>query len=93
MADGILKLNPAEARAIAQEMVKTASEVEDLLNTVYSFFREIDNEEEGIYQGSEKAVQLRGELEEFSKLFGPAYEQIVKSANDIVAIANRAEVE
>lgn len=87
MADGMLKMSPAEAMAKADEMNKTATDIQDLLNLIKRAFDEIDNSETGTYQGSEKAVQLRSELDAFSNMFAPVYEQIIKSSNDIKTIA------
>ena len=50
MADGNLVIRPEEARSRAQEMVKIAADLEDLLNTVSAKMEEIDNQETGIYQ-------------------------------------------
>ncbi len=87
MADGMLKMNPAEAIAKADEMNNTAADIKDLLSIIKRCFDEIDNVETGTYQGSEKAVQLKSELDTFSEMFEPVYEQIVKSSTDIKAIA------
>lgn len=93
MADGILKLSPAEARAKAQEMKKIADEMQTLLNEVSKRMEEIDNVETGMYQGDNRPAQLRAELDEFRAIFNKAYEQITKSSNDIVAIANVSEAQ
>ena len=93
MADGILKLTPAEARAKAQEMKKIAGELRDLLDEVSRRMEEIDNVETGTYQGDNRPAQLRAELDAFRGIFSNAYEQITKSSGDIIAIANRAEAE
>lgn len=91
MADGILKLSPAEARAKAQEMKKIADEMQTLLNEVSKRMEEVDNVETGMYQGDNRPAQLRAELDEFRAIFNNAYEQITKSSNDIIAIANVSE--
>lgn len=93
MADGRLVMNPAEARAKASEMKNIANELETLLNAVSRKMQEIDNTETGIYQGSRRPAQLREELDSFRATFNLAHEQIVKSANDIITIANTAEAE
>lgn len=93
MADGRLVMNPAEARAKASEMKNIANELETLLNTVSRKMQEIDNTETGIYQGNRRPAQLRAELDSFRATFNLAHEQIVKSANDIITIANTAEAE
>ena len=43
MADGKFLMNPAEARVRANEMIKIASELEDLLNNISRAMEEIDN--------------------------------------------------
>lgn len=93
MADGILRLNPAEARAKAQEMKKIADEMKTLLDEVSRRMEDIDNVETGIYQGDNRPAQLRAELNDFRAIFNNAYDQITKSANDIIAIANRSEAQ
>ncbi|MGN1371615.1 MAG: hypothetical protein ACI4XM_05020 [Candidatus Coprovivens sp.] len=93
MADGILKLSPAEARAKAQEMKKIADEMQTLLEDVSKRMEEVDNVETGMYQGDNRPAQLRAELDEFRSIFNNAYEQITKSSNDIIAIANVSEAQ
>lgn len=93
MADGILKLSPAEARAKAQEMKKIADEMQTLLNEVSARMEEVDNVETGMYQGDNRPAQLRAELDDFRAIFNNAYEQITKSSNDIIAIANVSEAQ
>lgn len=93
MADGILVMNPEEARAKASEMTKIAYQLENLLNDVSKKINEIDNVDTGIYQGNRKPAELRAELDEFRTMFSLAYEQIIKSANDITAIANTIELQ
>lgn len=88
MADGNLVLRPEEAKQKAHEMVKIAGEVEQLLNDVKREMEKIDNEETGIYQGDNRPAQLRAQLDEISSLFHNTYDQIQKSADDIVKIAN-----
>ena len=93
MADGILKLSPAEARAKAQEMKKIADEMHELLNDASKRMEEIDNVETGMYQGDNRPAQLRAELDDFRAIFNNAYDQITKSSNDIIAIANVSEAQ
>lgn len=93
MADGNLRMNPAEARAKAEEMKKIASDLETLLNEVSTRMEEIDNEDTGTYQGDRKPAELRAELDQFRSMFNLVHEQIVKSSNDIVKIANTMEAE
>ena len=88
MADGNLVLRPEEAKQKASQMVKIAGEVEQLLNDVKAEMEKIDNEETGIYQGDNRPAQLRAQLDEISSLFHNTYDQIQKSADDIVKIAN-----
>lgn len=93
MADGILKLNPAEARAKASEMKTIANEMQTLLEEVSKRMEEVDNVETGMYQGDNRPAQLRAELNDFRAIFNNAYEQITKSADDIILIANRSEAQ
>ncbi len=93
MANGIVVMNTAEAKAKAAEMKKIAVDLESLLNDVSGKINEIDNVDTGIYQGNKRPAELRNELDEFRKMFNLAYEQIVKSADDITAIANTIEQE
>lgn len=93
MADGIAVINPAEARAKASEMVKISQELEELLNMVSKSMEEINNEDTGIYQGSNRPAELRAELDDFRSVFNKTYEQIVKSADNIIAMANTMEAE
>ena len=82
MADGILKLSPAEARAKAQEMKKIADEMQTLLNEVSKRMEEVDNVETGMYQGDNRPAQLRAELDDFRSIFNNAYEKITKFLGD-----------
>ena len=86
MADGNLVIRPDEARSKAQEMVNIAS----------AKMQEIDNVETGVYQNenaSSRPAELRAQLDEFRGIFNRAYEQIRKSADDIVKISYRVEEE
>lgn len=93
MADGIMVMSPGEARVKANEMKKIAYDLESLLNDVSKKMEEIDSVETGIYQGSRRPAELRAELDAFRNTFNLAYEQIIKSANDIILIANTVEAE
>lgn len=93
MADGIAVINPGEARAKASEMVKISQELETLLNEVSRSMEEINNEDTGLYQGSNRPAELRAQLDEFRAVFNKTYEQIVKSADNIIAMANTMEAE
>lgn len=93
MADGNIVMNPSEARVRANEMKKIASDLENLLNDVKQKIQEIDNVDTGVYQGDKKPAELKAELDSFSSIFNLAYEQIVKSADDIIIIANTMEAE
>lgn len=93
MADGRMVVNPAEARAKAERMIKIANELENLLNNVSKEIEKIDNTDTGIYQGNRKPAELRAELDEFRSMFKLTYGQVIKSANDIIAIANTMEME
>jgi uncharacterized coiled-coil DUF342 family protein len=93
MADGSLKITPAEARARADELKKISSEIEMLLNEVSTKMEEIDSVEHGVYQGDNRPAQLRGELDSFRAMFNKAHEQIDKYANDILKVTTTAENE
>jgi len=93
MANGIVVMNTAEARANAAEMKKIAVDLESLLNDVSKKIEEIDNVDTGVYQGNRRPAELRAELDQFRNVFNLAYEQIIKSADDITAIANTIEAE
>lgn len=93
MANGIIVMNTAEAKANAAEMKQIAVDLETLLNEVSKKITEIDNVDTGIYQGNRRPAELRAELDSFRQIFNLAYEQIVKSADDITAIANTIEAE
>ena len=93
MADGSLKITPAEARAKAAELKSISSDIEMLLNEVSTKMEEIDSVEHGVYQGDNRPAQLRGELDSFRAMFDRAHEQIVKYANEINNIATTAENE
>lgn len=91
MADGRMIVNPAEARAKATRMKTIANELESLLNNVSREIEKIDNVDTGLYQGNRKPAELRAELDSFRDVFNLAYEQIIKSADDIVTLANVSE--
>ena len=93
MANGIIVMNTAEAKANAAEMKKIAMDLESLLNDVSKKITEIDNVDTGIYQGNRKPAELRAELDSFREVFNLAYELILKSADDITAIATTIEAE
>ena len=93
MSDGRMIVNPEEARAKATRMISIANELEKLLNNVSKEIEKIDNVDTGIYQGNRKPAELRAELDQFRNLFKLTYGQIVKSANDIIAIANTMEMQ
>lgn len=88
MADGILVMNTAEAVSNAEEMRKIANELENLLNIVSQEMNNIDNEDALIYFGGKNPAEIRSEIDSFRQFFSAAYEQIHKSAGDIIAIAN-----
>ena len=91
MANGVVVISPAEAVRKAGEMKKIAGNLEELLNEAKTKINEIDNVETGTYQGSKKPAELRAELDSFSDMFYLAYEQIIKSADDIITMANVSE--
>lgn len=91
MQNGVVVISPAEAVRRAGDMKKIAGEIEDLLNACSQKINEIDNVETGVYQGRRKPAQLRAELDSFRDVFNLAYEQIIKSADDIITLANTSE--
>lgn len=91
MADGILVMNTAEAVTNAEEMRKIANDLEYLLNIVSEEMNNIDNEDALIYFGGKNPADIRSEINSFRQFFNAAYEQIDKSAGDIIAIANAME--
>lgn len=93
MADGNLIISPGEAIIKAQEMKRIADELQQLLEGVSQSMTEIDNEETHLYQGAKKPAELRAELDDFRRVFNRTYEQITKSAGDIINIANRMQAE
>ncbi len=93
MADGRMIVDPAEARAKAMRMQTIANELESLLNNVSKEIEKIDNIDTGIYQGNRKPAELRAELDRFRNMFKLTYGQVIKSANDIITIANTMEAE
>lgn len=92
MADGKLIMSPSEARAKAQNMIQIASQLESLLKRVSQKMNEIGSLEAGVYH-SMKAQQLSAELSLCASTFDSVYGQIIKSANDIIAIADIKEQE
>lgn len=93
MADGRMIVNPEEAKAKAERMKSIANDLESLLNNVSREIEKIDNVDTGIYQGNRKPAELRAELDSFRSMFKLTYGQIIKSANDIITVANTMEVE
>ena len=93
MADGIMVMDTAEARNKAAEMKNIARDIEDLLNDVSKKIDEINNVDTGIYQGNKRPAELKAELDDFRKLFDRVYGQVLKSADDITAIANTMDQE
>jgi peptidoglycan hydrolase CwlO-like protein len=93
MANGIMIVDTDEARNKAREMRNIATEIEDLLNDVSKKIDEINNVDTGIYQGNKRPAELKAELDDFRKLFDLVYGQVLKSADDIVNIANTMDQE
>ena len=93
MANGIMVVDTEEARTKAREMKNIAIDIEELLNDVSKKIDEINNVDTGIYQGNKKPAELKAELDDFRKLFNLVYGQILKSADDIVNIANTMDQE
>lgn len=86
-------ISPTIARENAREMIQIADNLQSLLNNVSKKIDEINNEQTGLYQGSRKPAQLKEELNAFRGLFENTYDQINKSAHDIIGIANTMESE
>lgn len=84
-------INPAEARAKAMRMKSIADQIKDLLDNISREIDKIDNVDAGVYQGNKNPAQLKQDLAEFRSKFHLTYDQVVKSANDIIAIANTKE--
>ena len=93
MHDGGNIISPAIAKDNAQQMIRIANELRDLLDNVSTKFDEINNEQTGVYFGEKKPSELKQELDEFKGVFGKVHGQITKSANDIINIANTMENE
>lgn len=93
MQDGGNIISPAIAKDNAQQMIRIADTLKDLLNNVSKKIDEINNEQTGLYQGNRKPAQLKEELNAFRGLFENTYGQITKSASDIINIANTMENE
>lgn len=89
--NGVVVISPQEAIRRAGEMKNLAGQIEELLNTVSKRIDEVDNVETGMYQGNKKPAQLKEELGQFRQTFNLAYEQIIKSADDIITLANVSE--
>lgn len=89
--NGVVVISPQEAIRKAGEMKSIAGQIEDLLNTVSKRIDEVNSVEAGMYQGDNKPAQLKEELISFRSTFNLAYEQIIKSADDIVALAHVSE--
>lgn len=91
MASGII--NPAEARSEASRMKQIAEELHDLLELITRAFNEVNSDDTTMYKGTKTAGELRAELDGFSNTFGLVYDQIIKSADNIIASANTKEAE
>ena len=89
--NGVMIISPEDAILKAEEMKKVAGEIEGLLNNVSTKINEIDDVEAGVYQGRKNPAQLRAELDNFRDTFNLAYEQIIKSADDIIVVARTSE--
>ena len=85
--NGVVVISPQEAIRKAGEMKSIAGQIEDLLNTVSKRIDEVNSVEAGMYQGD----NTKEELIAFRSTFNLAYEQIIKSAEDIVALAHVSE--
>ncbi len=89
--NGIVVISPAEAIAKAGEMKNIANALSDLFKTVSAKIDEVNSVETGMYQGRKNPTELKEELEGFEKTFVLAYDQIIKSADDIIALARISE--
>ena len=89
--NGVVVISPAEAINKAEEMKKIANSLNELFKTVSARIDEVDNVETGMYQGRKNPAELKEELKGFERTFSLAYEQIIKSADDIIALARISE--
>ena len=91
MARGLI--NPEEARSKASNMKQLADELHELLDLITKAFNEVNRDDSTMYKGTKAAGELRAELDDFSSTFNSVYEQITKSADNIIATANIKEAE
>ena len=87
---GNLKIDPNEAKGKAMNIRTYASRVEEILDTISKAMNEINDEGEGLYQGTNKAQELKEQLDVIKTNFDPIYKQIMAFANQIETAANSA---
>lgn len=87
---GVLKIDPNEALSKASNIRTYATNVQDVLEVISKAMNEIDDEGSGLYQGTNKARELKEQLEIIKTNFEPIYNQIMEFSNQIVAAANTA---
>ena len=74
---GVLKLDPNEALSKANDIRTYATNVQEILEVMTKAMNEIDNESTGIYQGTNKARELKEKLDIIHSNFEPIYNQII----------------
>lgn len=89
MADGIAKIQPAEAVSKAESMRQIANNIEMLLNEVDKRMQEINDESVGMYHGQYRPSELRSQLDSYRAQFNRFHEQIDSFANNVVNIAQQ----
>ena len=87
---GKLTIDPNEAIRKAGVIRKCADRVNEILTNISKEMRRINDEGEGLYQGTSKARELRNQLDVIKTNFDPIYNQIIAYASQIEAEANAA---
>ncbi len=87
---GKLTIDPTEALNKANIIRKNANRVNEILTGISEQMQRIDDEGEGIYQGTSKAHELREQLNVIKTNFEPIYNQMLAFAGQIEAEANAA---
>ena len=84
---GKLTIDPNEALSKASIIRKNATRVNEILTGIATEMKKIDDEGEGIYQGTSKAHELRKQLDIIKSNFDPLYNQMLVFASQIEADA------
>ena len=87
---GKLTIDPNEALNKANIIRKNADRVNEILSEISNQMQRIDDEGEGLYQGTSKAHELREQLNIIKSNFDPIYNQILSFANQIETEAHVA---